>query len=126
MPARILIIEDDPLFAMLLREILTDNGYEVVGVAANAGKAVQQAAIEGPDLLLSDIQLQGPGDGIEAAIEIRKRREIAVVFLTAANDPQTIERAKAARPAAYLNKPADLSLVVDAVEHALEDQRETK
>ena len=119
MPARILIIEDDPFFAMLLREFLTDNGYEVVGVAADAKKAVQQAAIEDPDLVLSDIHLQGPGDGIEAAVEIRKRREIAVVFLTAANDPRTMERAKAARPAAYLNKPTDLSRVADAIEHAL-------
>ena len=119
MPGRILIVEDDAFLAMLLRDLLYESGYEVVGVAADAKGAVQQAATGNPDLVLADIHLRGHVDGIQAAIEIKKRHDIEVVFLTSADDSATVERAKTARPAAYLNKPTDLLRVVDAVERAL-------
>lgn len=119
MPGRILIVEDDAFLAMLLRDLLYERGYEVIGVAADAKGAVQQAAVGNPDLVLADIHLHGHVDGIQAAIEIKKRHDTEVVFLTSADDSATVERAKIARPAAYLNKPTDLLRVVDAVEHAL-------
>src|SRR5689334_9930322 len=112
MPGRILIVEDDAFFAMLLRHLLYEGGYEVVGVAADAKGAVQQAAAENPDLVLADIHLRGHVDGIQAAIEIKKRHDTEVVFLTSADDSATVERAKSAHPAAYLNKPTDLLRVV--------------
>jgi DNA-binding NarL/FixJ family response regulator len=122
MPGRILIIEDDAFLAMLLRDLLYEAGYEVIGVAADAKGAVQQAATGNPDLVLADIHLRGHVDGIQAAIEIKKRQDTEVVFLTSADDSATVERAKIARPAAYLNKLTDVMRVVDAVEHALTDK----
>jgi DNA-binding NarL/FixJ family response regulator len=123
MSGRILIVEDDPLIAMLLRDLLYEGGYEVVGVAADANGAVQQAATGNPDLVLADIHLRGHVDGIQAAVEIKKRHDTEVVFLTSDDDSATVERAKNARPAAYLNKPTDLLRVVDAVGHALTDKQ---
>jgi CheY-like chemotaxis protein len=122
MPGRILIVEDDAFLAILLRDLLHESGYEVVGVAADAQRAVQQAATGNPDLVLADIHLRGQVDGIQAAIEIKKRHNTEIVFLTSANDSATVERAKIARPAAYLNKPTDLLRVLDAVERALTDK----
>jgi DNA-binding NarL/FixJ family response regulator len=119
---RILIVEDDAFFARLLGDLLCEGGYEVVGVAADAKGAIQQAATANPDLVLADIHLRGHVDGIQAAIEIKKRHDTAVVFLTSDDDSATVERAMSAHPAAYLNKPMDL-LRVDAVEHALTDRQ---
>ena len=119
MPGRILIVEDDAFLAMLLCDLLYESGYEVVGVAADAKGAIQHAARGNPDVVLADIHLRGHVDGIQAAIEIKKRHDTEVVFLTSADDSATVERAKIAHPAAYLNKPTDLLRVVDAVERAL-------
>ena len=72
-PANILIVEDEFILASDLGLRLRDLGYAVAGVAATGADALALAERHRPDLVLMDIRLQGPMDGIATALEIRRR-----------------------------------------------------
>lgn len=114
--ARILVVEDQAIIAFDLKRRLERMGYEVIGIA-DSGKDALALALEGqPDLILMDIIIYGPLDGIETAQSILKQRDIPIVFLTAHSDPQTLERAKTLAPYGYIVKPfeeRDLNTTVD-------------
>ncbi|MBV9496683.1 MAG: response regulator [Acidobacteria bacterium] len=116
---RILIVEDETIVAMDLAATLRRLGYEVVGTTGTGASAVEMATRDVPDLVLMDIRLKGPMDGIEAATLIRQRRPVPVVFLTAHGDLDTVERSKKASPHGYLVKPFDEKMLQRAVEIAL-------
>ena len=103
--ARILIVEDEAVIAMDMADHLRDFGFDVVGTAATGERAQQLAAQTHPDLIMMDIVIKGPIDGIETARLIRERNDVSVIFLTAYGDQQTLERAKLASPSGYLLKP---------------------
>ncbi len=102
---KILIVEDDPLIARTLKNRLNNANYQIVGHEMTGENALRQAASEQPDLVLMDIGLGGALDGIATALELRTRFNIPTVFLTAHDDPETLGRAKVARPLGYLVKP---------------------
>src|SRR5437868_14688012 len=105
--ARILIVEDETIVAMDLSATLRRLGYAVVGMVGTGAAAVEWAELHRPDLVLMDIRLKGPTDGIAAATTIHERQPTPVVFLTAHGDADTVERAKAASRDGYLVKPPD-------------------
>ncbi len=74
MPARILIVEDEPVTAMNERMILEKLGYSVAGIAASGAEAVRMAGQFKPDLILMDVTLDGDLDGIGAAGRINQER----------------------------------------------------
>ncbi|WP_449246602.1 PAS domain S-box protein [Desulfarculus baarsii] len=117
--ASLLIVEDEFIVAQHLRASLESMGYEVAGLADSAAEAVELAERLRPDLVLMDIFLAGPSDGIEAAMTIRRRLGRPVVFLTAQLDDDIIQRAAAAQPHGYLNKPFKIKEVQAVVETAL-------
>lgn len=81
-------------------------GYEVVGVADSAEAAERLLESERPDVLLIDIVLEGERDGIDLALEVRRRREdIPIIFITSHGDEATVMRAKLVHPKGYLIKP---------------------
>jgi PAS domain S-box-containing protein len=102
---RILIVEDEGLIALDLSRRLPKLGYEVCGMAVTGAEAVAQAIALRPDLVLMDICLRGPMDGIAAADQIRAQIDVPIVYLTANSDELTLRRAKLSRPASYLLKP---------------------
>ncbi|MDH4189284.1 MAG: EAL domain-containing protein [Betaproteobacteria bacterium] len=102
---RVLIVEDEAVIAMELAELLRECGLEVVGSAASGELAIAEALDKRPDLVMMDIMIKGPMDGIEAATRIRAKLDVPVVFLTAYGDPATLERAKRVAPYGYLLKP---------------------
>lgn len=102
---RVLVVEDEAITAMGLELVLETLGYEVCGFAADAQEAVRQAASTTPDLILMDIRLANGSDGVQAAAEIRARHGIRSLFLTAHNDPATLERARNVSPFGILTKP---------------------
>ena len=119
MSAKILIVDDEVVVAEAIRRQLRSLGYLVVGVVASGTEAVQLAGEHRPDLILMDIKLKGPMDGIEAAGTIRSRYAIPVIYLTAFSDEETLERARTTLPLAYLIKPFVSSDLRAAVELAL-------
>jgi signal transduction histidine kinase len=122
-PDRVLIAEDEGLIALAMRKTLVEQGYEVVAVAATEAEAVTAALHERPDIVLMDIHLKGPSDGVAAATEIRRQLDVPIVFLTAYADSDTLDRAKAATPHGYLVKPVNGSELRATIEMALHRHR---
>jgi PAS domain S-box-containing protein len=124
---KILVVEDEGVVATDIEECLRKLGYRVVASAATAVSAIRKAVENEPDLVLMDIRLKGPMDGVDAAGELHGRLGIPVVFLTAYADAEILERAKKTCPSGYILKPFDERSLRSAVEIALhkhpEEQR---
>ena len=103
--AKILIVEDEEVFAWHLRQTLEEFGHQVLSTVTSGEEAIQTAAAVAPDLVLMDICLAGKIDGIKAAEEIYIRLNIPVVYLTAYSDEETLQRALTTYPFGYLTKP---------------------
>jgi len=91
---KILVVEDDTIIAITIEGRLKQFGYRVVGRASTAKDAIAKAIEFQPDLVLMDIHLKGPVDGIEAAETVYGIHNIPVVYLTAFSDENTLERAQ--------------------------------
>ncbi len=124
--SRILICEDEGILAEDIAEILRSLGYKIAGIVTNGDAAVRAAEDTKPDLIIMDIKLAGEMDGIEAAAQIRSRRDIPLVYLTAYNEKTFLERAKRTQPYGYLGKPIGLSDLRSTVETALYRHRADK
>jgi len=120
---RILVVEDERIVARDLQRRLHRLGYTVCAIAGSGPEAIEQAAQTQPDLVLMDIVLDGPMDGIEAAAQIRARADIPIIYLTAHADDGTLQRAKATEPFGYLLKPFDTRVVQTTIEMALYKHR---
>jgi CheY-like chemotaxis protein len=114
-PLRILIVEDEFYISLDTKALLEGLGHAVVGIAVSADEAVAAAERERPDVVLMDIRLVGPRDGIEAAQDIRSRLGIGSIFVTANSDPSTRQRAQAVQPVAFLEKPLTPQRLRDAL-----------
>lgn len=101
---RVLIAEDDYLVSEMIRELLEDAGYTVVGKAVSGLQAVEMAQSTRPDVILMDIKMPGV-DGIEATRRIYECCPTPVVALTAYETPELVAEASAAGVGAYLIKP---------------------
>ncbi|WP_392508910.1 ANTAR domain-containing response regulator [Naumannella halotolerans] len=113
-----LVAEDEALIRLDLTELLTDQGYEVVGEAADGEEAVKLARELTPDLVVMDVKMPRR-DGLSAAREIAQDRIAPVVMLTAFSQRELIEEAREAGAMAYVVKPFDASDVVPAIEIAV-------
>jgi len=117
--ARILIVEDEQIVAVDVETQLKHLGYRVVGTAASGEEACAKTAELEPDLVLMDVRIEGPTDGIEVARRIRRSQQVPVVFLTAFTDVETLQRAKRAEPYGYIVKPFDQRDLEAAIQIAL-------
>lgn len=104
----VLIVEDDFIIGLFLESILSSRGYGLAGLASRGDEAIRLARELEPDLILMDIGLAGPLDGLDAGIEIRAHSEVQIVLMTGnlvltRQDP----RLARLRPAAILIKPFD-------------------
>lgn len=115
----ILVVEDEPLIAMDIRQRLLRLGYNVTAIADSAETALEAVEQFLPDLVLMDIQLYGDRDGIDTAAEIQERFKLPVVYLTAHADSATLEQAKLTRPFGYIVKPFENHDLTTAIEIAL-------
>lgn len=103
----ILIVEDELITAESIRELLQEEEYDVLGVAADGHKALRlcESATEPPSLAICDINIKGTMDGITLAGELKKQYGCEIVFLTAYADTKTLESAFAQDPVMYVVKP---------------------
>jgi len=120
---RVLVAEDDALIRLDLVEILREEGYTVVGEAADGEQAVELAERLRPDVVIMDVKMPKM-DGIDAASIIAERRIAPVVILTAFSQRELVERARDAGAMAYLVKPYGRRDLVPAVELAVSRFRE--
>jgi CheY-like chemotaxis protein len=103
----ILVVEDESLVALALKEDLERLGYRVPEVIEKGEAVVEGVARHNPDLLLMDIRLRGCLDGIEAASLAKAAFDIPVIYLTAYSDEETLRRAAMTSPDGFLLKPFD-------------------
>jgi two-component system, response regulator PdtaR len=115
---RVVIAEDEALIRLDLAEMLVDEGYDVVGQAADGEEAVRLVEELRPDLVVLDVKMPRL-DGISAAERIAGQRIAPVVILTAFSQRELVERARDAGAMAYLVKPFGPSDLVPAVEMAV-------
>lgn len=104
-PQRILIVEDEGIVALNLQQRLVKLGYDVVGRAASGAEALGKARETQPDLVMMDIHIDGPMDGIDTAARLIEELQLRVIYLTAYSEHATLERARATQPYGYLIKP---------------------
>jgi CheY-like chemotaxis protein len=117
--AKIMVVEDEPVAAAILERILARSGYSIAGVVASGQEAIDRATLAKPDLVLMDVHLEGPIDGIEAAKQIRTRFGIPIIYLTGYADANSVQRAMATEPEGYLLKPVRKEELVANIEMAL-------
>ena len=117
-PRRVVVAEDESLIRMDIVEILRDNGFEVVGEAADGETAVALATELRPDLVIMDVKMPQL-DGISAAERLSKNHIAPVVLLTAFSQKELVERASEAGALAYVVKPFTPSDLLPAIEIAL-------
>ncbi|WP_269223730.1 response regulator transcription factor [Flavobacterium sp. IMCC34518] len=101
----ILVVEDEFLIANDIKNILTDNGYEVIANVSNVAKAKEIINLNKPQLILLDINLIGEEDGIDLGNYLLHLDTIPFLYLTSFADTVTLDRAKKTRPYGFLVKP---------------------
>ena len=120
---RVLIAEDEALIRLDLKEMLLEEGFEVVGEVADGASAVRLARELRPDLTVLDVKMPVM-DGIEAAEAISQERLSAILILTAFSQRDLVERARRAGALAYLVKPFQKHDLLPAIEIATSRFRE--
>ena len=122
---RILIAEDEAIIRLDLKEMLEEEGIEVVGEAADGEAAMRLARETNPDLVILDIKMPGM-DGLTAAEKVVEEDLAAVLILTAFSQKDLVKRAADAGAMGYLVKPFQKSDLMPAIEIALARYAEIK
>lgn len=122
-PPKVLVVEDEDVLARTLCASLERLGYEPTGAVDTGAAALASIEQRRPDVVLMDVGLPGPADGIATAEQIRRRHDIPVVYVTAYADDATLQRAKTTDPFGYLIKPFDERQLQVALEMALHRHR---
>ncbi|HEY0759634.1 MAG TPA: response regulator [Acidisarcina sp.] len=124
---RILVVEDERIVGLHLKQQLVKLGYKVVGVCSSGEEALRVVSERSPDVVLMDIHIDGEMDGIETARQMPADRCLPVIYLTAFAGEETLQRARSTKPYGYMMKPfaeRELHATIQmALERAQEDQQ---
>ena len=128
---RILIVENEGLVGCDMATTLGKLGYVVVAICASGEEALERLDEFRPDLVLMDVHLAGQMDGIDTARELQSRSRVAIVYVTACADLDTVARARQTHPHGYLLKPFNhdelrLAVEVAAQRHFEENERQRR
>ena len=118
MAVKVVIAEDEAIIRLDLKELLEEEGYEVVGETGRGDEAIELVRQTRPDIAILDIKMPGM-DGLSAARHISSERLAAVLVLTAFSQRDLIDQAREAGALAYLVKPFQKSDLIPAIEMAL-------
>jgi len=122
---KIMLVEDQLIIATAIKWDLQKSGYEVIGPATSCQQALSRFAESRPDVVLMDIRINKPVDGIQTAHEIHKDSEVPIIFMTAHADSNSRERASAAGAFDYLIKPVGHAVLLSAIEAAMAGKRQS-
>jgi AraC-like DNA-binding protein len=132
MKETILVVEDELLIALDIKEILNEEGYEAIINVANVEKAISIIQEINPTLVLIDINLKQDKDGIELGEYLLLKDNIPYIYLTSYHDKLTLDRAKDTRPHGYIIKPfkshdllTTISIVLNNFKHNKVDPKRT-
>jgi CheY-like chemotaxis protein len=114
---RVLIIEDEPVIAMHLQDIVEDMGHSVVGLASTHAEAIDLGHATNPDLVLADIRLADGSSGIDAVRDLLADRKVPVIFITAY--PERLLTGERPEPTYLVTKPFEVETIVTTIGQAL-------
>ena len=123
---KVLIVEDDPLIAIDIEQILNNLNFRVSGTAYNPEDALLSLKNNTPDIVLLDVNLDSDKDGIDVAEIINEKYQLPFIYLTAHADKTTLERAKKTKPAGYIIKPFDERDLLAGIEIGLYNYSQLK
>lgn len=116
MAKKIVIVDDEPVTKMDIKELLEEAGYDVVGQASNGFEAINECKTQKPDLVIMDIKMPML-DGLKASKKIMHDHTAGgILLLTAFYDKEFIEQAKEVGALGYLVKPLDEKSFIPTVE----------
>jgi len=116
---KLLIVEDQVVIALDLKNTLENLGYTVTGIAGSGEECLELISGSKPDLVLMDIMLSGDIDGITAATILREAYDIPVIYLTAHSDETFLKKANLTGPYGYIVKPIEEKDLYTSIEIAL-------
>lgn len=127
MSGTIVIVDDDPIIRMDIREMLEEAGYTVSGEAKNGEEAIERVSRLAPDLVVMDVKMPVM-NGIKASRIIRRIRDLdtAILLLTAYSQREIVQDARDAGVTAFLVKPITEADLIPAVEIALSQRDKMK
>jgi DNA-binding response OmpR family regulator len=121
---KILIVEDETLIALDLKNRFERHGYFVLPVAGSARAAVESALENRPDIVLMDVVLKGDGTGIDAACAIVEHCAVPILFMTGNSHLFNDERLRAIPVYKVLTKPPLEAVLLKTLESLLEEDRQ--
>lgn len=116
--SRIMVVEDESILRMDIKEMLKEAGFDVVAEANSGDTAIELAALHKPDLIVMDVKMPKM-NGIKAGRIIYQAYQIPVLLLTAYSERDLVEEAKNAHILGYLVKPISERDLIPAVEIAM-------
>ncbi len=116
---KILVVEDEELIAELIKDYLIGFGFTQVFLAYSKNMAEQALEHISPDLVLLDLHLQGPRDGLEIAAQIDQKQGPPYIFITANANLQVVQQATQTTTSGYITKPIKKADLFAAVQLAL-------
>lgn len=122
---RILIVEDERVVALEIKEFLEQKGFDVSEPAGSPNEAVEAICCTEFDLILMDINLNSFIDGIDAAQRIHLMKNIPIIYTTAYPDSEIKHRAMKTNPIAYVEKPVNLDQLYEIIKKALHSDLQT-
>lgn len=102
---KVLVIEDELIIAIEIKNIIEGFGFEVIGIAKDYSKSLELARKNFPDIIVADINLKKSRSGIESSSEICRIKKVPIIYLTAYSDEKTIKEAALTNPTSYILKP---------------------
>ncbi|MFK8006774.1 MAG: LytR/AlgR family response regulator transcription factor [Saprospiraceae bacterium] len=116
---KILVVEDDLLFALDVKMLIKDLEYDLVGIVDNSDEVIEIMENDKPDLILMDIKIKGDLNGIELAKRIQKKKKIGIIFMTSFDDQRFYDQAKETNHFGYLVKPFNKLTLQSTIEIAM-------
>lgn len=118
-PISILVVEDEAVIAMDLKQRLLAAGFRVAKVVATGEAALVHVALVPPDLVLMDVGLAGRLDGFETARQLQAQADIPIIFVSGYADETFQDKAKALKSSGSLEKPVEMDELTAAIDAAL-------
>lgn len=115
----VLIVEDNLIVAMDIKNAIIEFGYNVTGMVSNEIDVLKSISLTEPNIIITDISLNDKKDGIEIIRSIQQTKNIPVIYLTGKEDDETVNRALSTCPCGYLIKPFNRTELKSTVKLAL-------
>lgn len=123
---RILIVEDEIILGMSMKQELMNMNYNIVDVVDTGEKSLKSANELKPDLILMDVTLKGEMDGIKSAKQINENLDIPIIYMTAYTNDDVLNRVKKTKFYGYIHKPFSEKEVNTTIQTAISKHKSEK